>query len=312
MAFTYTGFTASGQVAREWYSKFVLGSRSVNTLGQMLGVKENGMNLPILDITNPLTDASCTFDPDGDVTLTTRKMSCTKVDIAIEICTDDLEQSFLSELLAAGSEVTEGDIPSYITDMFLARAQARISEAVEKLIWQGDTTAGASSPLRFIDGLQKVLLADTNVVQVTGTTLTASNIATELDKVIAAIPDEMLDKIGDMGYPKVGIGMNEKSFRLYMQWRNANLFANTINIEQPQDVDYQGVKLFRFPGMSANRMVFADFSRIFFGTDLLSDMEDIRIINLRETTGDKNIRMLGSFRVGVQYAVSQEIVYYRS
>jgi len=42
---------------------------------------------------------------------------------------------------------------------------------------------------------------------------------------------------------------------------------------------------------------------------MLSDDNELNILNMRETTGDKVIRVTGSLKFKTSYAISEEIVY---
>jgi hypothetical protein len=61
---------------------------------------------------------------------------------------------------------------------------------IEEGVWQWDT---AASPVDLCNGWLKGFLADATVIDVVGTTLSASNIITELQKVYDAIPNTIID-----------------------------------------------------------------------------------------------------------------------
>ena len=62
--------------------------------------------------------------------------------------------------------------------------------------------------------------------------------------------------------------------------------------------------------MSDNTMIAAEKSNLFFGTGLLSDQNEVRVIDMGDTDGSQNIRVIMRFTAGVQYAQVSDIVLY--
>jgi hypothetical protein len=73
---------------------------------------------------------------------------------------------------------------------------------------------------------------------------------------------------------------------------------------------FDGIPLVVAEGLTANQMLAAEKSNLFFGTGLLSDQNEIRVIDTSETLGDKNIRIIMRMSAGVQYANVEDIVTY--
>ena len=62
--------------------------------------------------------------------------------------------------------------------------------------------------------------------------------------------------------------------------------------------------------MSSNKMVLAEKSNLYFGTGLMSDQNEVRVIDTSETLGDQNVRVIMRFTGGVQHVFGSDIVYY--
>jgi hypothetical protein len=305
--FTYSGYTYTGKDSTEWYAKFLYGAPSLERLKVMPNVKSK-MQVPNLNVLEASKVKSCNFTAGGEIEVDTREISVTTIDVNLEVCEEDLEVLFISEDMKPGSN-NQGDFtPATLNNMIMEQTALKVSEEVEFMIWQGDTAGATSTYLDLIDGLEKKMAADANVVAVVGTTLTVANILTEIDKVIAVVPKQMLRR---KKLENVGIGMNLGTYEMFLQALRNSTFSPTIVIDQPDMVPYNGYKIYAFDGMSDDTMVFADFNRIWVGTDLVSDITDIKIIAMNETTGDSMIRIKGRYKLGVQYAVSEEIVFYQ-
>src|SRR5690349_10960723 len=282
MNITYTGYTYSGKQSKEWYAKFVMGAPSLDLLRIMPNVKDK-MQVPNLNVTGASKAASCTFSAAGVIEIGTRLIDVTTIDINMEYCEADLEVLFVGDDMRPGSNGTGDFTPAALHNMIMEQLVEVVNMEVEEMIWQGDTAGATSTYLDRINGLEKIMAADGNVVPVVGTTLTAANVLVELGKVIAAIPKTMLRRRKN---DKVGIAVSQTTYALIIEAKNAATFNPTMITEVPDFIQHLGWKVYPVDGMSDNTMVFADFQRIWVGTDLIGDLQDIRIIAMAETTGD--------------------------
>jgi len=59
-------------------------------------------------------------------------------------------------------------------------------------------------------------------------------------------------------------------------------------------------------------MVAAQKSNLFFGTALLSDKNEVRVLDMADLDGSQNVRMIMRYTAGVQYGIGSDIVLYSS
>jgi hypothetical protein len=64
------------------------------------------------------------------------------------------------------------------------------------------------------------------------------------------------------------------------------------------------------PGMSANKVVAAQKSNLFFGTGLLSDYNEVKVLDMANIDGSQNYRVIMRYTGAVQFGIGQDIVYY--
>ena len=57
-------------------------------------------------------------------------------------------------------------------------------------------------------------------------------------------------------------------------------------------------------------MVAAEKSNLFFGTGLLSDHNEVKLIDMADLDGSQNVRVVMRFTAGVQTGIGADIVYY--
>ena len=70
------------------------------------------------------------------------------------------------------------------------------------------------------------------------------------------------------------------------------------------------VKIFVADGLASNKAIAAQKSNLFFGTGLLSDQNEVKVIDLADIDGSQNVRVIMRFTAGVQYAIVEDIVTY--
>ena len=57
-------------------------------------------------------------------------------------------------------------------------------------------------------------------------------------------------------------------------------------------------------------MVCTQKSNLFFGTGLLSDHNEVKVLDMADLDGSQNVRFVMRFTAGVQYGFVDDIVYY--
>ena len=63
-------------------------------------------------------------------------------------------------------------------------------------------------------------------------------------------------------------------------------------------------------GMSDDTMIATVKENLYFGTGLLSDHNECRILDMADIDGSKNVRFIMRYTAGVQYSVVEDIVTY--
>lgn len=292
---TYCGKELDG-----FYSVALLTGNTKSLIRLIPNIKSTA-KLTSLNLGNILQADSCVFNASGNQTLDQKTITVCPLKINIELCEKDFESLYLSEQMRAGSNV-ENNIPDTFQDWLINKLiPEKISEQLEALIWAGDT---AGSPATLCDGFLKMFLADSDVIDVTGTTLSASNIITEIGKVYDAIPDTIINR-GD-----VVIFLSPKAAKFYKQ---ALVAANPALIAWNQgnfQLMYLDIKLIVSPGMTANFMVAAEPMNLVYATDLVSDENELMVLPMKNILGQPTVRVVTELKWGAQYGNGVEIVFY--
>lgn len=258
------------------------------------------VKLGSLNLGDILQPDACIVEGSGSYTLAQKDLEVCDVAVKVPICAKDYEANYLSESLKPGSNVEE-NFPNGFRDYLFDLVAQKISEQTEKLFWQGDKDG---SPASLCDGLIKKMLADNTVVDVGGSVLSSTNIIAEITKVYNAIP-ETISENGN-----VVIFISRKAAKLY---RQALVTANPALIAWNNGdftLRYIDVELVVSAGMAANHMVAAEPMNLWYGTDLVSDEREIKLVT--DPVNPKQSYIITSFKWGVNYGVGAEIVLYYS
>jgi DNA-binding beta-propeller fold protein YncE len=252
-----------------------------------------------------LKNATCDFDPTSTVTLTERIIQPEEFQVNLQLCKKDFHSTWQS--IEMGYSAFDALPPSF-ADYLLAHVSAKVAEKNELNIW-GGVTANAGE----YNGFVTLATADSDVVDVVGTTITAANVITELGKVVDAIPAALYGK------EDLYIFVSQSVARAYVRalggFGASGLGANGTNAMGTQwfnngSLSFDGVKLFVANGMPANYMMAAQKSNLYFGTGLLNDMNEVKVIDMADVDGSQNVRVIMRMTAAVQYGIGSEIVLY--
>jgi hypothetical protein len=257
---------------------------------------------------NIVRDADCNFQTgQGTLTLTEAVLTAEEFQVNLELCKKELHQSW--QALEMGYSAF-AEIPASFSDFVLGHVAAKVADKTEKNIWQG-VNANAGE----FDGLATLLAADGNLPAAQDLVAAAVDPATiiaELGRVADAIPTAVYGK------DDLRIYVSSDIARAYTRALGgfaaagvgANGFDNKGTNQVLGGLYFDGIQLVVAKGMADGTMIAAEKSNLFFGTGLLSDKQEVRVIDMSETDGSQNIRVVMRFTAGVQYAQVTDIVLY--
>ena len=251
-------------------------------------------------------NATCDFDDTSTLTLTERILTPEEFQVNLELCKKD----FRSDWEAAQMGYSAFDnLPSSFSDFLIAHVADKVAQRMETNIWTGtNATAGQ------FDGFITTLGADGDVNDVTGTASTAANIITELGKIADAIPSTVY------GSEDMTIYLPSNMYRNYVRalggFGASGLGAAGTDNKGTQwynggaGLQFDGIQIALATGLSDNDAVAAQKSNLFFGTGLMSDQNEVKVIDMADLDGSQNVRVVMRFTAGIQHGIGDEVVLY--
>jgi len=251
-------------------------------------------------------NATCDFDDTSTLTLTERILQPEEFQVNLELCKKD----FRSDWEAAQMGYSAFDnLPSSFSDFLIAHVADKVAQRMETNIW-----TGANGTTGQFDGFITTLGADSDVNDVTGTASTAANIITELGKIADAIPSTVY------GAEDMTIYLPSNMYRNYIRalggFGASGLGAAGTDNKGTQwynggaGLQFDGIQIALATGLSDNDAVAAQKSNLFFGTGLLSDQNEVKVIDMADLDGSQNVRVVMRFTAGIQHGIGTEVVLY--
>jgi hypothetical protein len=298
---TYSGEFSGKYIAAALLSASTLDSGAISILPNVKfkSVIQKGATDDIVK------DASCDFVTNqGTLTLTEAVLQPDEFQVNLELCKKDLHNSWEAEQM--GYSAHDNLAPSF-AEFVIAHVSAKVADKTEKNIWSGATANSGE-----FDGFTAKLTADNDVIDVAAATVTAANVVEELGKVVDAIPTAVYGQedltlyvssnvarayVRALGGFASGIGANGSDNK-GTQWYNGG------------ELSFDGINIFVAKGLGDNTMVAAQKSNLYFGTGILNDQNEVKVIDMSDIDGSQNVRVIMRFTAGVQHVFGGDIVLY--
>jgi hypothetical protein len=248
-------------------------------------------------------DATCDFSPSSSITLTERILTPEEFQVNLQLCKKDFRSDW--EAIEMGMSVYD-NLPANFTDFLLGNVSAQVAEQIEKNIWSGSNAATG----QFDGFLQLFGTAGSGVLSgsfgASGSITGSSTVQAGLQLVLDKVPDTVYGKEDLIIY------ISNATAKAYQASLAANGGYNNQGAVGLKPMDYQGIPLAVVPGLPAGNVVAAQKSNLFFGTGLLADSNEVKVIDMADIDGSQNVRIVMRYTAGVQFGIGSEIVWFNA
>ena len=293
----FEGRKAAGYIAPMLYGGRTLGTPAV-TIHENIKYRLNVRGLDVSD--DLLRDSTCDFSPTSTITMGDTVLQPKEMQVNLQVCFDDWYDQWEAEQIS-GSRV-DGSAPREWMEFLNDRIAERVAKRIETLAWQGEDATN-----QFEGFIEKLGNAD-----VAQATVTKANVVAEMQKVYDAISEDVWDAAGTEG---LVFAVGTKIDKFYQQalaefgGTGSAGYQNTAVVgEKPRD--FMGLQITRLPGLPDNTMVAYPRADLHFGTNLLTDFTNVKVVDTRETLADNNLRFTARFAAGTQVTNRSNIVLY--
>jgi hypothetical protein len=309
--------TYAGEFAGKYISAALLSGVTLDRGGIEIkpNVKFKEVIKKLATDSNVIKDATCDFTDTATITLTERVLQPEEFQVNLELCKKDFRSDW--EAVSMGYSAFD-NLPPKFSDFLIGHVAGLVAEKTENNIWKG-VNANAGE----FDGFTTLMAADADVIDVAAATVTSANVIAQLGAIVDAIPSQLYGK------EDLYIYVSQNIARAYIRALGGfGILQNAAGTENVSDIgangvggqgtmwwqngalSFDGVKLFVANGLADNRAVAAQKSNLYFGTGLLSDHNEVKVIDMADLDGSQNVRVVMRFTSGVQYGIGSEIVLY--
>jgi len=301
--------TYAGQWAGKYVAAALLSAPTIENGGVtvMPNIKFKSV-IQRIDTNAILKDATCDFTPTSTVDLTERVLEVKDLQVNLVFCKSQFHSTWQSVEMGYSSFDT---LPKSFSDYLIAYAAEKVAAANEVSIWQGNSATSGQ-----FDGLFTTAQNDVNLPtaqNIVGGTINAGNVIAAMQSVYDVIPNALF------GNPNLKIYVAQNVLKAYVSALGGfSVLAtsnNGVNAQGPTwynngALTFNGVQLFMANGLPANSMMAATSDNLYFGCSLLSDTQEVRVIDTSATLGDDNVRIVMRMAAGAIYGIIEDIVVY--
>lgn len=281
----------------ELISRIMLEGRTIDRISIRTGIKTSEA-IHYFDMPVTFQDGrGCEFTPDGGAAvLTDRIIETALIKVNKEFCPDDLLGSYAEALVKIGATEEELPFEEYIADYIVKK----VSEQLEKAIWQGDTDS-IDPNLKQFDGFLKIIAAADDTIDVVSPQ--SASAYNRVKAVYMAMPEEAVEQ------GSAAIHVSPAIFRAFMQdLVEKNLYHYNPGNEELEEIAFPGseVKVVKTIGLKGSTQIVGSFDRnLFYGCDEENEKREL-VIGYDQKAGSFYVR--ARWNSGVQTAFPDMVV----
>ena len=308
---TVTNTTYSGEAAAQYIAAALLSAKTLDnkyvTIMPNVKYKEVIQKLALDGI---VQDASCDFVTNGTVTISERVLVPKELQVNLLLCKQNFVASW--EALQLGFSAFD-EIPKSFNDYLISYVGGYVAQATEQSIWTGSASTngqfGGFQPAlsASIAAATGVIAAKSGSIVISGS-ITSGNVLSVLNSVVDTIPATVYGKEDLLLYVPTNVG---KAYQQALAGGavGANGWNNQMNVGD-KPFNFNGIEIVMCPGMASSTVVAAQKSNLFFGTGLLSDYNEVKVIDMANIDGSQNYRIVMRYTGGTQIGILGDVVYY--
>lgn len=288
--------TYAGKFAGEYIRATFLANDTVNAVTFKENIDYKAVVKRITDDVS-FANATCDFTPTGTINLTDRVLELKKLQVQRNLCLNDFIDDWTSR------DAQNGDLGTIVTENVIATMLEGMAQKNEQLIWTGN---GANAGE--YDGLLQLIGADgdgdINFVA-SPVAIDTNNVIAKMQLLIAELP-QAVKQANEK--PTIYVSADVWEKYMYANAAAGNGWYTYGGAEVPKT--FMGLyPIAVCPGMPASTMVMSRKSNLWFGTNVLSDWNNILVAPMQQF-GEDNVRFSAKFFAGCQYGFGSEIAAY--
>jgi hypothetical protein len=310
----------AGEVKNIMLVKFITGFDSMNKglIAVQPGIK-NSMTVPTLDVSNiiqPRIEGDITAKHSGKMKVDKRQLIPQDLMIFLLFNPRVFESHWFA--VQMNPKLLDAELPVNVENAVVSRTMELGANYLETAFWQSvknqaaidDAVANgfADGDNRniFFNGILVRMLNDAAVIKVTATTLTKTNIFSELEKIKMAIPVAIKEN------PDLKYVMNPNTFEIYEMAQQGQNFKGAVVTDAGKRT-YAGKEIVVVTGIPDNTIVVSIYRKDLGGNLWLgvNEMNEQQILELKKYRPEsEQFFIKGLIKIDANYAFGEQTVLY--
>jgi hypothetical protein len=287
----------AGEAANRFYSAVLKSPSSVANGGVTFvdGIQHK-WNIPRLNLSGIIANATCDFTDVGTVTRNERVLTLEDFEVNLKLCKSKYRPTFDS---MGGSR--HNGVASTFADHLVGLAAANVAQSRENTIWSG-TTATAGE----FDGFETLFLTEALQpagYEIAGTTLSAANIIAQLGLIRDAAGSALYDAEG------FAIRIPTSARKFYITAMAALGYMDKY-YDGTAPLNFEGIPLIHCSGMSDDVMFATYDNNLYYGVGASGDAQRVDVIDQSPLDGSDNVNVVMKWGDGVQVANPEDVITY--
>jgi hypothetical protein len=246
-----------------------------------------------------INNASCDFEPEGNVELSDKVLQVDEKQVNVQLCKTPFQSDW--EATQMGYSAFD-NLPKTFSDFFIGNMLSGIAANTETYLWT------LSNP----DSFTNLLVTD-GAATPTWAAVDATNVINKLGLVVDSLPNRVYNKPDLKLYVSINVA---KAYVRALGGFATNIGANGVNMQGTQwytaggALSYEGIAIFVADGMDDDTIVLSQSTNLYFGCGLMSDFNEVRLLDMADLDGSKNVRFIARWTQGTQVGFGGDSVVY--
>ena len=287
----------AGEAASRFFSAVLLSPTSIANGGvEMVDGIQYKWNIPRLNLSGLVADATCDFTPVGTVTRNERVLTLEDFEVNLALCKSKYRPTFDK---MGGSR--HNGLASEFANHLIELVAANVAQSRETVMWSGvNATAGE------FDGFETIFTNEALQpagYEIAGTTLSAANIIAELGKIRDAASSALYDSEG------FAIRIPTSARKFYISAMAALGYMDKFH-DGEAPLNFEGVPLIHCAGMSDDVMFATYDNNLYYGVGSAGDAQRVDAIDQSPLDGSDNVNVVMKWGDGAQVANPEDVITY--
>lgn len=287
----------AGEAASRFFSAILKQPTSIQNGGVNVqdGIRFK-WNIPRLNLSGLIGDATCDFTDVGTITRDERVLEVEGAEVNLKLCKTKYRSTFDN----MGSSYWSGLAPDFASHL-VGLVAGNVAESRENTIWSGATaTAGE------FDGFEVIFTNEPlqpAAYEIAGTTVTAANVIAQLQLVVDAADSALYSN------DSFAIRAGTNIIKHYIAAQAALGYLDRFNVGTTE-LNFQGVPLIHCSGMSDDVMFGTYADNLYYGIGETADAQRVDLIDQQPLDGSSNVNVVMKWADGVQVANPEDVITY--